>query len=710
MFFFFLLLRLLKDKKISLGEILQDWAAAFLFWWMPFPIAILATFDSILWRNAKARLSLAHTSHLLSPKSFFDSLRGVSYLPECFLLGAWLLIRHQIPLFVDQLGFIGFLFLCWPREQNGENIVWLLLKEVVNRFKRPIAVEQDWNIQKEKYRLLDPNYPLLRKTFSFEGKKTFDFRIEKKEKPHLIFIFLESFRYKEVGQYSPHFDRLAQEGVLFTQFHSNGTRTSQGSIASLYGIPPTYAPSYLRFYLDVPLIGMPHVLKGYESTLIQSGHLSFANTADFFGTHGFTTLFGKTEILKKYPEAKSTSWGVADEAMFAFARERLLEAKTPQFLSLFTITNHHPWKLPESKKGSFFETYAYTDACLGQFMKQLDPILENCVFFILADHGQGLGERDGSFLLNRHLYQENIHVPLLIYAKGRIAEPKVIAEPASQIDLLPTVLDLFGLERPHHSLGRSLQREGSAPFLMVQPSDADPLIAWRDGSQKHIHHLVTEVDEFYDLASDPEEKVNLGKSSDVLNYAQKLHSLYCQKKFCPKTFLGKNPLSLSLKGQLITKVCIDKSTLCLDLTDCLLLNDQDVETIFQQLPYLEELHLESVEDLTGDWKTTPLSLTSLNLLGCPKLNGAKTAKWLASLPLLWCLKLDGTGFCKEDYKVLGNTKTQWWHIEIVNGHSLDEEAREWLFCNQQHVGYFTLDGARISDQGKESRLNHLHPI
>jgi hypothetical protein len=48
--------------------------------------------------------------------------------------------------------------------------------------------------------------------------------------------------------------------------------------------------------------------------------------------------------------------------------------------------------------------------------------------------------------------------------------------------------------------------------------------------------------------------------------------------------------------------------------------------------------------------------------------------------------------------VLGDTTTQWWHVEIVNGHALDEEALQALFQNQRNVYYFSLEGVKQSDK------------
>ena len=122
-----------------------------------------------------------------------------------------------------------------------------------------------WIFPSEQSRYLDPKYPLLRHTDRFQGKKRFE--LIRGEKPHVLFIFLESFRAKNVGclggspAVSPHFDRLAEKGILFTQFYANGLQTYRAMISSFFGIPAHLKTASLEPFCSIPLIGLPQILK-----------------------------------------------------------------------------------------------------------------------------------------------------------------------------------------------------------------------------------------------------------------------------------------------------------------------------------------------------------------------------------------------------------------------------------------------------------------
>src|SRR5205823_5720572 len=77
--------------------------------------------------------------------------------------------------------------------------------------------------QAEQVRSAGDDYPLMKYTLAFTGEKQFDLRIDPNERPHIVFLQLESFRAANVGVLggklpaSPNFDRLAHEGILFTE-------------------------------------------------------------------------------------------------------------------------------------------------------------------------------------------------------------------------------------------------------------------------------------------------------------------------------------------------------------------------------------------------------------------------------------------------------------------------------------------------------------
>jgi hypothetical protein len=87
----------------------------------------------------------------------------------------------------------------------------------------------------------------------------------------------------------------------------------------------------------------------------------------------------------------------------------------------------------------------YLDKQVGSFLKELDKrkLMKNTIVAIFADHGEGLGERDGYFGHVRFLNQQFIHVPLMIRLPG--ISPRHVSTPVSLIGLTPTTFDFMGI-------------------------------------------------------------------------------------------------------------------------------------------------------------------------------------------------------------------------------------------------------------------------
>ena len=150
-------------------------------------------------------------------------------------------------------------------------------------------------------------------------------------------------------------------------------------------------------------------------------------------------------MLRHFPNRHVSSWGLPDECLMRHAANFLEKNQAvPQFLTLFIITDHHPWNLPETHPSPLFSpnalgiyqkylsTFHYSDACLGFFIRLLreNNLLQKTFLFILGNHGYPMGEHH-NFIEKRYLYEENIRVTLLI---GRILQPKKILSPRSRFD------------------------------------------------------------------------------------------------------------------------------------------------------------------------------------------------------------------------------------------------------------------------------------
>lgn len=552
-----------RDKKAAFQGLLEDsfilgialllfaqlpQPAAILLWTLFFPLQFLGWY--LPWRFG-IPLSLDLVHFLRHPGSFLDSARAIHAGPAA-LCAAGLL-------FLSYLGFLGSSPFYIPLLAAGLPSYLFKSRETENPLFSPLRFRKkektppfEWNFPQESSAFLSPRYPLLRKTFAFKGEK--QFQLPHEGKPNIVFLFMESFRAKNVGclggeiPASPRFDALAEKGVLFTNFYAGGLQTYRSFLASFFSIPPHLETLSLHPYCSLPLIGLPSILKeqGYRTALIQGGSASFDSSLPFFQTHGFETILGKEDFTA--PQNQITSWGVSDETLFSQAAHWIGEQTAPFFLSLFTISNHHPWHGPAgwsfptpSDLPAFYQrflnTFSYSDHALGLFIEQLkkENRLGNTIFFIFGDHGQGMGERGRCAELHNDLYQENIHVPLLIFAE-KIA-PARIETPASQLDLLPTVLDLLNLPAVHHSTGKSLLRKGSSPLFLSLPRGYKQ-VGCIDGNWKLTAGAGRT--ELYDLARDPNERNNLAPSPLSSELEQKAHSyfqsveaLYKEKAWAP---------------------------------------------------------------------------------------------------------------------------------------------------------------------------------
>ncbi len=158
------------------------------------------------------------------------------------------------------------------------------------------------------------------------------------------------------------------------------------------------------------------------------------------------------------------------------------------------------------------------DATIRQIFDSLKTkgYLDRSMVVILADHGEGLGERPKDFGHGRWLYQEFIRIPLLVYNAGGPALANL--KFATQIDVAPTIVDSLGLQIPSSWQGRSLLRPGGSRFTFHQTSLLDPsfaVIGRLHGSvYQYLYRVRDRREELYDLTSDPTGTQNLLSSAE----------------------------------------------------------------------------------------------------------------------------------------------------------------------------------------------------
>jgi choline-sulfatase len=165
---------------------------------------------------------------------------------------------------------------------------------------------------------------------------------------------------------------------------------------------------------------------------------------------------------------------------------------------------------------AYYAMIGYCDDVLGRLMAVLDVngIADSTMVIVTSDHGDMLGERGLWYKMN--FYERAVRVPLLIAGPG-IKARRRIADPVSQLDLLPTLAAIAGAALDRSNLdgrdlspvlkGRDARQAEVVGEYLAEGYDA-PVVMIRRGARKFVYS-VTDGPELYDLAADPQELRNL---------------------------------------------------------------------------------------------------------------------------------------------------------------------------------------------------------
>jgi phosphoglycerol transferase MdoB-like AlkP superfamily enzyme len=283
----------------------------------------------------------------------------------------------------------------------------------------------------------------------------------KRERPlNLVIILQESLGAQFVGSLggkdlTPEIDKLADEGIFFERLYATGTRSVRGIEALLTCISPRAQLSVVKlgetqqnFFTLASLLER----NGYRTSFIYGGESHFDNMRQFFLGNGFQTVVDEND----YEDPTFVgSWGVSDEDLFDRAHEEFMKSGDQPFFSLvFTSSNHSPFDIPEnrvtpSEYGPRETAIKYADYALGRYIEKArqSSYWQDTVFLVVADHSVAM---NGGTLVPI----ERFRIPGIIL--GDSIEPRRVRGITSQIDLLPTLLSMIGLDTYHPCIGRDL--------------------------------------------------------------------------------------------------------------------------------------------------------------------------------------------------------------------------------------------------------------
>lgn len=228
-------------------------------------------------------------------------------------------------------------------------------------------------------------------------------------RPNVLFIILESYTAKLVGSaggqkgVTPEIDKIAAEGLAFTNFYANGDRSEKGLVALLSGYPVQPKTSIIktpRKTEKLPHLNQSLEKAGYHTSYYYGGELAFANIKSYVLTAGYDRLIGKGDFPAQHYNSK---WGVHDHILLERVHQDLKTEKQPFFSTVFTLSSHEPYTVPMETKfpgdddsSRFKNSVYYTDQAVGAFIKEArkQAWWQNTLVVLVADHGHTLPNYD----------------------------------------------------------------------------------------------------------------------------------------------------------------------------------------------------------------------------------------------------------------------------------------------------------------------------
>ena len=350
---------------------------------------------------------------------------------------------------------------------------------------------------------------------------------------NIVVVMLESVRAKSTDLYNPtlgntpFLSKLAEKSLVVEEMYAVIPRTAAAWVSVLQGIYPTTNTVMMRWaqdyrsaaaYPSLPRLLRPH---GYHSAFFVPTHMNYENEGNLINNMDFDRV-----VMEKDYDARgferTTYFGLEDRVMInpimSWVDEQTSKGR-PFFLAAMTNVGHHNYEVPQSwsklsyvknkDENNYLNCIAYIDDFLARLFHEFErrQLLKSTVFLILGDHGDSFGEH-GVRQRAMTLFEEDLHVPALVYAPALFPSGSRITGVRQQIDILPTVAHVLGLNVIGGRMpGVSLfaQPDGNRTVFFSTIFD-DLSLGMRRGSRKYIYNFDESPIRVYDMSSDRNEQ------------------------------------------------------------------------------------------------------------------------------------------------------------------------------------------------------------
>ena len=287
--------------------------------------------------------------------------------------------------------------------------------------------------------------------------------------PNIIVILMESCggQFTELSGRSditPHLNRLANEGIYFTNCYANSWRTDRGTLCTYSGYPSFPTISVMK--LPAKSRSLPCLArslrdtKGYATHYLYGGDINFTNMRSYLIGGGFEQLTWKADYSAA--DQKTAEWGVRDDITFGTLFDMATSMSQPYLIGYSTLSSHEPWDVPIHQfDDEVLNAFYYLDQCIGDFIAKLrnSKAWQNTLVIMLPDHGIIYKEYD-------ELHPLRNHIPM-IWVGGAVKAPRRVETICNQTDLPAILLGQLGISHTDYTYSRDvLSRSYTHPLAI----------------------------------------------------------------------------------------------------------------------------------------------------------------------------------------------------------------------------------------------------
>lgn len=283
---------------------------------------------------------------------------------------------------------------------------------------------------------------------------------------NVVIIMLESFGNEFVGtdngekeSYTPFLDSLITQSLSFNHSFANGKKSIEAVPAIIASMPTLMDNPYISSpYGDNKINTIPSILKefGYESGFYHGATNGSMRFDGFAKICGFDHYIGRHEYNND--DHFDETWGILDEFFNPWTAKQLTKLKEPFFGTLFTLSSHHPYFIPEHMRDKVKNgpqlicgSINYADYSLKLFFEEAkkQPWYDNTLFVLLGDHTPGSSTE--LYNIRTHLYQ----IPIVFFHPSGNLKAEKSDKIFQQMDIMPTIFDLINVKTSYYSFGNS---------------------------------------------------------------------------------------------------------------------------------------------------------------------------------------------------------------------------------------------------------------